>query len=129
MADKLIPERKQLLLDFISDPEIKQEQHGLSSGPDCFCIEGAFCEVYRRNNPDKGHWVLNPEKQNCRWFKTPKELPYIGEAPPEVWEWFGLEMGVSPKLKVKGEYLGLPTLNDTKGLTFEEFKKIIGEQL
>ncbi len=144
MNDKLIPERKRMLLDFISDPtQITQGQHRLSWGDDCFCIEGAFCEIYRRHNPENSKWVEDPDQPGYFWFELPKELPYIEEAPPAVWQWFGLEMGTSPKViwkpeyngeeednltRCTGHYMSFPELND-RGVTFEDFKKIIGEQL
>lgn len=132
----LHPEHKEAVLQWLKDHPEDQCSTRLRV-ENCFCIEGVFCEVYRQLT-GIGKWTGKTSAPQLLGF----EISY-----PGLYEWEEINIPLivrefyfgnkNPVLIVTQNSLqdGFPLamrtqyLNDTRGLKFEDFYRLIEDQM
>lgn len=112
---------KKKWLEALRNGEFAQGRGRLRDG-DTYCCLGVLCELYRRDNPEYGHWF---EREPGRYvFRVPHTGYSATLLPAPVKHWAGLDSAV-PRVSSTSEgdrmdnTVGLDTMNDS-GKSFDE---------
>lgn len=96
-----ISQRIELLIEALRSREYKQARGVLGMGalknrsPECFCVLGLACEVYRQET-GKGQWVPDTRLRQLQrvkyYFRAEEGRPrLLFDLPEEVMDWYGLQ--------------------------------------